>query len=102
MNKQPSRPTAPFGAEQQFRLLVQGVTDYAIYMLDPNGRIITWNSGAERIKGYTSKEVIGEHFGRFYTPEDREAGMPEKALQTARERTEAWDAADKEWEEGED
>jgi PAS domain S-box-containing protein len=85
MNKQRTPSAAPFGAEQQFRLLVQGVTDYAIYMLDPEGRIITWNPGAERIKGYTSKEVMGEHFSRFYTPEDRDAGMPQKALETARE-----------------
>lgn len=70
-------------SEEQFRLLVQGVTDYAIYMLDPDGRVSSWNSGAERIKGYQSQEVIGEHFSRFYTDEDRAAGRPAKALQTA-------------------
>jgi PAS domain S-box-containing protein len=69
-------------SEQQFRLLVQGVTDYAIYMLDPGGRVNSWNAGAERIKGYAPAEIIGQHFSRFYTPEDREAGDPEKALRT--------------------
>ncbi|HEV7274847.1 MAG TPA: PAS domain S-box protein [Devosiaceae bacterium] len=70
-------------SEQQFRLLVQGVTDYAIYMLDPEGRIISWNSGASRIKGYTTEEIVGQHFSRFYTDEDREAGEPQKTLATA-------------------
>jgi len=72
-------------AEQRFRILVQGVTDYAIYMLDPQGLVTNWNSGAERIKGYSPDEIVGEHFSRFYTPEDFEAGVPGKALQTARE-----------------
>lgn len=71
-------------SEQQFHLLVQGVTDYAIYMLDPNGRITSWNAGAQRIKGYSSAEIIGSHFSRFYTEEDRSAGVPEKGLETAR------------------
>ena len=74
-----------FGAEQHFRILVQGVTDYAIFMLGPEGRVISWNPGAERIKGYAPDEIIGEHFSRFYTPEDREAGVPKRALETARE-----------------
>ncbi|TCZ82040.1 PAS domain-containing sensor histidine kinase [Lysobacter sp. N42] len=72
------------GSERQFRLLVQGVTDYAIYMLDPNGRIASWNAGGQRIKGYSSDEIIGQHFSRFYTDEDREAGEPAVALETAR------------------
>ena len=72
--------------ERRFRLLVEGVTDYAIYMLDPEGRIVNWNPGAERIKGYASKEVIGRHFSDFYTPEDRENQLPAQALATA-ERT---------------
>ena len=72
-------------AEQRFRILVQGVTDYAIYMLDPNGHVTNWNAGAERIKGYSPDEIIGEHFSRFYTPEDFDAGVPKKALETARE-----------------
>src|SRR5438874_866281 len=58
-------------SERQFRLLVQGVTDYAIYMLDPEGRITNWNLGGERIKGYRADEVIGRHVSMFYTPEDR-------------------------------
>jgi PAS domain S-box-containing protein len=70
-------------SEERFRLLVQGVTDYAIYMLDPEGRITNWNMGAERIKGYLADEVVGEHFSRFYTEEDRAAGLPSYALKTA-------------------
>jgi PAS domain S-box-containing protein len=70
-------------SEEQFRLLVQSVTDYAIYMLDVNGNITSWNLGAQRIKGYLPDEIIGQHFSRFYTPEDRARGEPERALQTA-------------------
>jgi PAS domain S-box-containing protein len=74
-------------SEERFRLLVQGVTDYAIYMLSPTGTITNWNSGAERIKGYTHDEVVGTHFSRFYTEEDRAADAPAHALATAaRER----------------
>src|SRR4029079_8690076 len=58
-------------SEEQFRLLVQGVTDYAIYMLDPHGRVTVWNAAARRIKGYSDEEIVGEHFSRFYTDEDR-------------------------------
>jgi PAS domain S-box-containing protein len=72
-------------AERRFRILVQGVTDYAIYMLDPEGRVTNWNAGAERIKGYSPEEIVGEHFSRFYTPEDFDAGVPKRALETARE-----------------
>ncbi|WP_413990461.1 PAS domain S-box protein [Labrys okinawensis] len=68
---------------EQFRLLVQSVTDYAIYMIDKDGFISSWNAGAERIKGYDAEEIIGQHFSRFYTPEDRAAGEPAKALETA-------------------
>ena len=71
-------------AERGFRILVQGVTDYAIYMLDPNGRVTSWNAGAERIKGYVPEDIIGEHFSRFYTPEDLDVGVPINALETAR------------------
>ncbi|CAM5775498.1 histidine kinase [Labrys miyagiensis] len=70
-------------SQEQFRLLVQSVTDYAIYMIDEGGFISSWNPGAERIKGYDAEEIIGEHFSRFYTPEDRAAGEPAKALATA-------------------
>jgi len=71
-------------SERRFRILVQGVTDYAIYMLDPEGRVTNWNVGAQRIKGYSPEEIVGEHFSRFYTPEDFEAGVPARALDTAR------------------
>jgi PAS domain S-box-containing protein len=70
-------------SEEQFRLLVQGVTDYAIYMLSPEGIVTNWNSGAQRIKGYSPAEIIGKHFSNFYTPEDRDKGMPARALETA-------------------
>ena len=70
-------------SEQEFRLLVQGVTDYAIYMIDPDGRVSNWNAGAQRIKGYTPAEIVGEHFSRFYTEEDRRAGWPSISLETA-------------------
>lgn len=71
-------------SEEQFRHLVQGVTDYAIYMVDLEGRVSSWNEGARRIKGYEPAEIIGQHFSRFYTAEDREAGEPVRALETAR------------------
>jgi PAS domain S-box-containing protein len=70
-------------SQEQFRLLVQGVTDYAIYMLSPEGYVSSWNSGAQRIKGYTPEEIIGQHFSRFYTEEDRQAGLPQQALEIA-------------------
>ncbi|RYE75251.1 MAG: PAS domain S-box protein, partial [Hyphomicrobiales bacterium] len=70
-------------SEEQFRILVQGVTDYALYMLDPGGRVSSWNVGAERIKGYRPEEIIGRHFSEFYTEADRAAGEPQKALETA-------------------
>ncbi len=70
-------------SEEQFRLLVQGVTDYAIYMLDPEGNVSNWNLGAQRIKGYRPEEIIGRHFSQFYTDEDRAAGEPRRALETA-------------------
>ncbi|WP_275547856.1 hybrid sensor histidine kinase/response regulator [Pseudomonas sp. Marseille-Q0931] len=80
--------------ERQFRLLVQSVTDYAIYMLDASGVITNWNSGAERIKGYTPDEVIGKHYSLFFTEADRERGEPERGLATAaregRFETQAW------------
>jgi PAS domain S-box-containing protein len=70
-------------SEEQFRVLVQGVTDYAIYMLDIEGRVNSWNLGAQRIKGYLSDEIIGQHFSLFYTDEDRKAGEPQRALESA-------------------
>jgi PAS domain S-box-containing protein len=72
------------GSEERFRLLVEGVTDYAIYMLDPHGVVATWNSGAQKIKGYSSEQIIGREFSLFFTPEDRAAGRPQKELAIAR------------------
>ncbi len=72
-------------SEQRFRLLVQGVSDYAIYMLAPDGTVTNWNAGAERIKGYTQDDIVGGHFSRFYTDADRAAGAPRHALRTAAE-----------------
>ncbi|UXN68053.1 PAS domain S-box protein (plasmid) [Devosia neptuniae] len=73
-------------SERQFRLLVKGVTDYAIYMLDPTGRVAVWNAGAQRIKGYEESEIIGQHFSRFYTEEERLAGEADRNLEVAREK----------------
>src|SRR3989442_12947000 len=72
-----------FDAEVSFRLLVESVKDYAIFILDPDGRVLTWNRGAEAIKGYRAGEIIGKHFSRFYTPEEVEARKPERALEAA-------------------
>ncbi len=71
-------------SERRFRLLAQGVTDYAIFMLDLDGTVANWNAGARRIKGYEATEIIGQHFSRFYTEEDRADGVPYRALQQAR------------------
>ena len=71
-------------SQTQFRLLVQGVTDYAIYMLDPGGVVASWNAGAQRIKGYAPDEIMGAHFSTFYPEEERARGEPEHALETAR------------------
>src|SRR4051812_18153858 len=67
-------------SEDRFRLLVESVRDYALIMLDPEGRIVSWNAGAERIKGYKPEEILGSHFSRFYPPEDVAAGKPEREL----------------------
>ncbi|MFK4522905.1 PAS domain S-box-containing protein [Bradyrhizobium japonicum] len=72
-------------SQEQFRLLVQGVTDYAIYLLSPEGKVASWNAGAERIKGYRPEEIIGQHFSVFYTEDDRSAELPKLALETARQ-----------------
>ncbi|HWV89155.1 MAG TPA: PAS domain S-box protein, partial [Burkholderiales bacterium] len=72
-------------ADEQFRLLVSSVTDYAIYLLDGAGRVTSWNPGAERIKGYRADEVIGRHFSQFYAADDRARGLPEAALARARQ-----------------
>ncbi len=70
-------------SERQLRLLVRGVTDYALYMLDPNGVVTSWNAGGERLKGYTADEIVGQHFSRFYTEHERSAGLPARALHIA-------------------
>jgi PAS domain S-box-containing protein len=70
-------------SEERFRLLVSAVVDYAIFMLDPDGIVTTWNEGAQRIKGYSADEIIGRHFSAFYTPEDQARGKPQRALSIA-------------------
>ena len=84
MTEKRAAQQALFDAERHFRILVQGVTDYALFMLDPNGQVTSWNAGAQRIKGYLPDEIIGQHFSRFYTAEDFDAGVPKRALETAR------------------
>jgi PAS domain S-box-containing protein len=79
------RTAALYQSEQQFQQLVMGITDCAIYMMDPNGFIVSWNAGAERIKGYAATEIVGKHFSTFYTQEDRESGLPQRALAVALE-----------------
>ncbi|MDI3562064.1 PAS domain-containing sensor histidine kinase [Bradyrhizobium sp. Arg816] len=74
-----------FESERSFRLLVEGVADYALYMLDPTGIITSWNIGGERIKGYSPGEILGQHFSRFYTETDRANGKPARALGIARD-----------------
>src|SRR5579872_1105378 len=86
-----ARRTSPRGSQQlfesehRFRLLVEGVVDYAIFMLDPNGVITNWNAGAERIYGYLANEIVGLNFSQLYAPEDRAPRLPERALATARD-----------------
>ncbi|MBS4045089.1 MAG: PAS domain S-box protein [Alphaproteobacteria bacterium] len=89
------QPLNPAMAEdRRYRLMVDSITDYAIYMLDIAGTVISWNAGAQRFKGYTAAEIIGQHFSRFYTEPDRAAGLPQRALDTAmregRFEAEAW------------
>ena len=75
--------TALRRSEERFRLLVEGASDYAIFMLDPEGRVATWNSGAERIKGYRAEEILGQHFSKFYPQESVERGKPQHELEVA-------------------
>ncbi len=81
-------------AEERYRMLVDAIIDYAVYMLDPNGIVVSWNSGAQRFKGYSSEEIIGSHFSRFYTDSDRAEGLPAHGLNQAmnggRFETEGW------------
>src|SRR5689334_23006835 len=70
-------------SNERFHLLMEGVTDYAIYMLDHAGRIVSWNTGAQRIKGYTANEAMGRHFSLFFPPEDIQRGKPATLLEIA-------------------
>ena len=67
----------------RFRLLINSVTDYAIYMIGPDGTVASWNPGAQRFKGYTAAEIIGRNFASFYGEEDRASGLPQRALRKA-------------------
>src|SRR5690606_23598871 len=71
--------------EEKFKRLIQSVSDYAIYMLDIDGRVSNWNLGAEKAKGYSETEIIGEHFARFYTADEQRAGIPAQNLEAARQ-----------------
>jgi PAS domain S-box-containing protein len=86
MFKKSSQQRDLFESERSFRLLVEGVADYALYMLDPSGIVTSWNIGGERIKGYSSEEIVGQHFSRFYTEVDRANGKPARALGIARDK----------------
>src|SRR5687767_3473195 len=87
-------PSEFLTGERRFQLLVDAVTDYAIYLLDPQGHVSSWNSGAQRCKGYTESEILNQHYSRFYTEEDQAAGEPERALEAAaregRHEAEGW------------
>ena len=78
--KQPDRLVSD---DARYRLLIEAITDYAIYMLDTAGIVSSWNPGAQRFKGYEPSEIIGQHFSRFYTEEDKKAGVPARALETS-------------------
>src|SRR5688500_16314592 len=86
------RRTAPLGGiEEQHRLLMECVTDYAIFLLDPDGRVAAWNAGAQRILGYAEAEILGQPASRFFTEDDVRAGEDEKELRTAAETGRAGD-----------
>jgi len=88
------RYIASLTEDGRYRLLVEGITDYAIFMLDPTGVVSSWNAGVQRFKGYEASEIIGQHFSRFYTEGDQKIGLPQRALQTAAQEgkfeTEGW------------
>ena len=87
MKREPSGEKAALHAdEERFRLLVESVQDYAIFMLDPQGIVLTWNAGAQRFKGYRAEEIIGRHFSQFYPAEALERGLPAHELQVAGEK----------------
>ncbi len=86
MPKKLSSSTALHETAEQFHILVDSVEEYAIYLLDPNGNVITWNTGAEKIKGYSTEEIIGKNFASFYTADDVAAGKPQRNLREASRR----------------
>ena len=94
LHRESADAARPGSMEERFRALVSSVKDYAIFMLDPSGRIETWNAGAERTKGYKADEIVGQHMSRFYTPEDLERGLPATLLAQAeregRVESEGW------------
>src|SRR4029453_4578926 len=83
MQSRQQRPEPGAVRADQFRLLVDAVKDYAIFLLDVDGNVVSWNAGAERIKGYAAKEILGQHFSHFYEPDDIAAGLPAQALARA-------------------
>src|SRR3954452_1623214 len=83
MDRTDSKSAYPM-EDARYRLLIEAVTDYAIYMLDPDGIVVSWNPGAQRFKGYAAGDIIGQHFSRFYTDEDRATDLPARALDAAR------------------
>src|ERR1700759_1413221 len=84
LNKTPSKLAAVSDA-RRLQLLIDAIVDYAIFLMDTDGLVVSWNSGAERLKGYAAEEITGQHFSVFYTPEDRAHGLPQRALQTTRD-----------------
>jgi PAS domain S-box-containing protein len=82
--EQPHPPASGTGGNELFRLLVESVRDYAIFVLDPEGRVLTWNDGARAIKGYSKEEIVGQHFSKFYLPEAVQSGWPERELALAK------------------
>src|SRR5260370_12214208 len=86
MSKKLPSSTALHETVEQFHILVDSVEEYAIYLLDPNGNVITWNTGAEKIKGYSTDEIIGKNFASFYTADDVAAGKPQRNLREASRR----------------
>ena len=86
MPKNCSSSTELHDTAEQFHILVDSVEEYAIYLLDPNGNVISWNTGAEKIKGYSAEEIIGKNFASFYTADDVAAGKPQRNLREASRR----------------
>ena len=84
-NDNPREPHSPFGGGELFHLMVESVRDYAIFAISPEGRIISWNTGAELIFGYREEEAVGQSAGIIFTPEDREGGAPQEELRKAAE-----------------